>query len=114
MTEEAWNQSGSLHSTFLWLCKIVIPLASRAVSAFSRCVERTRWLQNVQRELWSYLRVVSPPALKASLTRVTSGVSRDLLVMHIADCPMHTKLGKVSSRKHSASPPGLLHQLSWE
>lgn len=34
--------------------------------------------------------------------------------MHTAGCPVHTILGKVSSRKHSASPPGLHHLLSWE
>lgn len=94
----------------------VIPLKSRAITAFSKCMERTLQLPNVQREPWSYLRSGLPeaPALKTSLARVAVGISKDLLATHIAGCPMRTKLGKVSSRKHSASPPGLLHLLSWE
>lgn len=91
-------------------------LKSRAISAFWKCTERIRQLPNVQREPWSYLRSGLPqdPALKTSPARVAAGINKDLLATHIAGCPMRTKLGKASSRKHSASPPGLLHLLSWE
>lgn len=94
----------------------VSPLKSRTISAFWKCIERTLQLPNVQREAWPYLRsgLSQAPDLNTSPAKVAVGVNKDLLATHIAGCPMRTKLGKVSSRKHSASPPGLLHLLSWE
>lgn len=109
-------KSGRVSSFYVpmtWQDTVILP-ASRVVSAFSKCVENLRAANRADRTLFSrQIRVISPPTLEASLAKTAAGISRDLLATHTAGCPMRTKLGKVSSRKHSVSLPGLLHLLSW-
>lgn len=109
-------KSGRVSSFYVpmtWQDTVILP-ASRVVSAFSKCVENLRAANRADRTLFSHqIRVISPPTLEASLAKTAAGISRDLLATHTAGCPTRTELGKVSSRKHSVSPPDLLHLLSW-
>lgn len=111
----AWPRVPPVYIPMTWQ-DTVNPLKSRAIFVFWKCMEKTLQLPNVQREPWSYLRSGLPqaPALTTSPVKAAVGINKDLLATHIAGCPTRTELGKVSSRKHSASPPGLLHLLSWE